>query len=139
LNILKGVNGLKINEEMLNTDTIKKMESCCLGFNVFSNNSVQSSSSFVSDDSRVNLQSISLLVFLDDSLLLELLQSPSDNLGTGLLMSFRSALSSVKASLDVRQKSDSSSWSDVDFSGQRSNFVVDPVIIGGGELVSWNK
>lgn len=124
---------------MLNTDTIKKMKSCCLGFNVLSNNSVQSTSSFISHDSRVDLQSVSLLVLLDDSLLFQLLQSPSDNFGTGLLMSFGSALSSIEASLNVRQKSDSSSWSDVDFSGQRSDFVVNPVIISRGEFVSWNK
>ena len=92
--------------------------SCRFGFNEFGDNSVKGTSSFVSNDSGVDFEGISLLVFLDDFLFFELLQSPSDDFGTGVLMSFRSDFSSVKTSVNVGQKSNSSSWSDINFSGQ---------------------
>ena len=50
------------------------------------NNSVEGSSAIVGDDPGVDLQSISLLVFFNIFLLLELLQAPSDDLGAGVVV-----------------------------------------------------
>jgi hypothetical protein len=69
---------------------------------VFSSDSVEGSATFVGNDSGINLEAISLLVFLDEFLLFELLKSPSDNLGASVVMEFRSAFSSVQATIEVR-------------------------------------
>ena len=110
--------------------------SCRFGFNEFGDDSVKGTSSFISNDSGVDFEGISLLVFLDDFLFFKLLQSPSDDFGTGMLMSFRSDFTSVESTVDVGEESDTSSGSDVNFSGKRSDLVVDPVFIDWGELVA---
>ena len=51
-------------------------------------------------------------------------------------MSFGSALASVESSVNVGEESDSSSGADVNFSGKRSDLVVDPVFVNGGEFVA---
>ena len=103
---------------------------------MFGDDSVQGASSLIGDNSWVDLKAVSLLVLLDEFLLFKLLQSPSDDLGSSVLMSFWSDLSSVKSTVNVGQKSDSGSWSDVNFSGQWSDFVVNPVLIDWGEFIS---
>ena len=112
------------------------MVSGVFGLKVFGDDSVEGASSFVGDDSGVDLEGVSLLVLLDEFLLFELLESPSDDLGAGVLVSFRSALSSVKSSVDVGEESDSGSGADVDLSGQRGDLVVDPVFVDGSEFVA---
>jgi hypothetical protein len=121
---------------MLNIEQESNGISCGFGLDVFSDDSVKSASSFISDDSGVDFKGISLLVFLDDFLFLKLLKSPSDHFGSSLLMSFRSDFTSVESTVDVGEESDTSSGSDVNFSGKRSDLVVDPVFIDGGELVA---
>lgn len=112
------------------------MVSGVFGLEVFGDDSVEGASSFVSDDSGVDLESVSLLVLLDEFLLFELLKSPSDDLGASVLVSFGSALSSVESSVDVGEESDSGSRADVDLSGQGGDLVVDPVFVDGGEFVA---
>jgi hypothetical protein len=106
------------------------------GLEVFSDYSVEGASSLIGDDSGVDLEGVSLLVFLNKFLLFELLKSPSDDLGAGVLVSFGSALSSVESSVDVGEESDSRSGSDVDLSGKGCDLVVDPVFVDGGEFVA---
>jgi len=105
---------------------------------VFSYDSIEGSSAFVWNNSGVDLQAVSLLVLLNELLLLQLLQSPSDYFSAGVVMSFRSASSSLQSTVNVGQKSDSSVRSEVNFSGKRSNSGVDPVIVQWAQLVSWN-
>ena len=112
------------------------MGSGVFGLEVFGDNSVEGASSLIGDDSGVDLEGVSLLVFLDKFLLFELLESPSDDLGAGVLVSFGSALSSVESSVDVGEESDSGSGSDVDLSGKGGDLVVDPVFVDGGEFVA---
>lgn len=103
---------------------------------MFGDDSVQGASSLIGNNSWVDLKAVSLLVLLDEFLLFKLLQSPSDDLGSSVLMSFWSDFSSVKSTVNVGQESDSGSWSDVNFSGQWSDFVVNPIFIDWGELIS---
>jgi hypothetical protein len=112
------------------------VDSGVFGLEVFGDDSVESASSFISDDSGVDLEGVSLLVLLDEFLFLKLLESPSDDLSSGVLVSFGSALASVESSVNVGEESDSGSWADVNFSGKRSDLVVNPVLVDGGEFVA---
>ena len=73
-----------------------------LSINELSSNSIESTTTFFRNNSGVNFQGISLLIFLYYLLLLELLESPSNDLGAGVLMSRGSASNSVFLSVDVR-------------------------------------
>jgi len=99
---------------------------------VFSGDSVKGSATFVRNNSSVNLESISLFILLDKFLLLKLLKSPSNNFGASVVMEFRSAFSSVQATIEMRKKSNSRVRTKVYFASKRSNSVVDPIVIERG-------
>ena len=101
-----------------------------------SDDSVEGSSSIVGDDPGVDFKGVSLLVFFNIFLFLELLKTPSDDLGASMIMRLRGAVSSLQSSVDVREQSDSSMRPEVDLSGKRGNSSVDPVIINRRKLVS---
>jgi hypothetical protein len=63
------------------------------------------------------------------------LKTPSDYLGAGVFVSRSSAGNSVLLTIDMRKEIDSSSGSDVDFSSQGSNSVINPIVIEGSEFV----
>ena len=113
-----------------------KGRSVLLAFDVFGSDSVKNPSTFVGDDSRVELESISLLVFLDNFLLLQLLQSPSDDLEGGVFVLGSSSGHSLLATEKMGEESDSGSGPDVDFSGKGGDSVVYPVIIKGRKFLS---
>ena len=69
-------------------------------------------------------------------MLLELLETPSDDFSTSVLMSFRSALSSLESSVHVGEETDTGVRSEVDLSGKRSHSVIKPVLIEGSKFVS---
>ena len=81
-------------------------------------NTVKSSSSFIGNDSGIDFQAISFLILLNVFLLLQLLKSPSDDLGAGVIMMFGSASSSLESSVEVREESDSSARSKIDLAGE---------------------
>ena len=60
---------------------------------------------------------------------LQLLQSPSNDFGAGMVVPLRSAVSSLQSTIDVRQKSDSGVGSEVDFTSKGSNSNIDPVLV----------
>jgi hypothetical protein len=99
--------------------------------------SVKSSSSLVGDDSGIDLESVSLLVFFNIFLFLELLETPSDHLSAGVVVGLGCAVSSFQSSVDVGEESDSGVWSQVDLAGERGDSGVDPVLVDGGEFVPW--
>lgn len=51
-------------------------------------------------------------------------------------MELRSDLSSVEATVEVREQSDSGVGTKIDFASKRGDSGVDPVIVEGGKLVS---
>jgi hypothetical protein len=57
------------------------------------------------------------------------LETPSDYLETGVLMSGSSAGYSVLMAIDMGEKFDTGSRSEVDFSREGGDSVVDPIII----------
>ena len=75
-----------------------------------------------------------LLVLLQELLLFELMEAPPDDLGASVLVAFRLACSSLAATLDVAQQSDTGVGTDVDFAGKGGDLVVDPVLIEGSKL-----
>jgi hypothetical protein len=79
---------------------------------------------------------ISLLVLLDEFELLQLLESPSDDLGGGVIVEFRSAFSSVETTVEVGEESDAGVGAEVDFASKGGDSGVDPVVMEGGEFVS---
>ncbi len=81
-------------------------------------NTVKSSSSLIGDDSSIDLQAISFLILLNVFLLLQLLKSPSDDLGAGMIMMFGSTSSSLESSVEMGEKSDSSARSKIDLAGE---------------------
>ena len=101
--------------------------------------SVEGSSAIVGDDPGVDLQSISLLVLFNIFLLLELLQAPPDDLGAGVVVRLRGAVSAPQASVDVREQSDSGVRPEVDLPGEGCDSPVDPIVVDRGELVSCMK
>lgn len=101
----------------LNNDIIKRLGSfLILGVDEFGGDSIEGSSAFFRDDSGVDLEGVSLLVFFNDFLLFELLETPSDYLGAGVLVPGVPAGDSVLLAVDMGEEVDSSSGSDVDFS-----------------------
>ena len=84
----------------------------------FSGDSVKILGAFLGDDSGVDLKFVSLLVFLDNLELLELLESPSDDLSSSINVVRETVSSVLSRSVEVCQKSDSSSGSDVNLSGK---------------------
>ena len=105
-----------------------------LGVNELSGDSVEGTSAFIGDDSSIDLKLVSLLILLDDFLLLQLLETPSDDLQVGVLVSGVSAGNSVFLAIQVGQQVHSGSRSQVDFSSEGSHSHVDPVVIEGGEF-----
>ena len=105
-----------------------------LGVDELSGDSVEGTSAFIGDDSSIDLKLVSLLILLDDFLLLQLLETPSDDLQVGVLVSGVSAGHSVLLPVQVRQQVDSGPGPQVDFPGQGSNSHVDPVVVQGSEL-----
>ena len=67
---------------------------------------------------------------------LELLETPSNDLAAGVLMSRMPAGDSILLTIDVRQQIDSSSWPDIDLPSQGGDSVIDPVVIEWCEFVS---
>lgn len=110
-----------------------------LGVDEFGGDSIESSSSLLWDHSRVDLQLVSLLVFFDYFLLLQLLQAPSDDLWACVLVSGVSAGDSVLLAVEVGEQVDSGPGPEVDFTSECGNSVVDPVVVEGGEFVGWIK
>ena len=104
---------------------------------MLSSNSVENSATLRGQNAGVQLKAVSFLVLLDPLLLLELLKSPSDDLGGGVLVSLGLAVSSVPASVDVRKQSDTSVGSEVDFASKGSDSDVDPVVVGGCKFLTW--
>ena len=76
--------------------------SVLLALDVFGGDSVEDSSSLIGDDSRVEFEGISFLVFLDDFLLFELLESPSDDFEGSVLVLGSSGWHSLLSSEKVR-------------------------------------
>lgn len=105
----------------------------------FSDDSVEGPSSIVGDDPGVDFKGVSLLVFFNIFLFLELLKTPSDDLGASVIMRLRGAVSPLQSSVDVREQSDSGVRPQVDLAGQRGHPSVDPIVIERGELVSCIK
>ncbi len=103
---------------------------------VFSGDTVESSSSLTWKDTGVNLKLISFLVFLDEFLLLQLLKAPSDDLGWGVLVEFRSAFSSLESSVNMGKETDTWARSEVDLSCEGSNTVIEPIFILRSKLIS---
>ena len=64
------------------------------------------------------------------------MESPSDYLSAGCLVFGGTAVGSNLTTIEVGKESDTSPGSKVDFSGESSDSVVDPVLIQWGELVS---
>ena len=85
---------------------------------MLSGDSVKRSSSLVRNDSGVDLEAVSFLILFDDFVLFELLESPSNDLQRSMFVLGSSDWHSLLATVYVRQKSYSSSWSDVNFSGK---------------------
>lgn len=70
---------------------------------------------------------------------LELLKTPSDDLGASMIMRLRGAVSSLQSSVDVREQSDSGVRPEVDLPGEGCDSPVDPIVVDRGELVSCMK
>ena len=99
--------------------------------------SVEDSSAFGGENAGVELEAVSLLVLLDPLLLLELLKSPPDDLGGGVVAGLGLAVAFLPASVEVGEQSDSGVGAEVDFSGEGGDSDVDPVFVGGGEFLTW--
>ena len=84
----------------------------------FGGDSVKILGTFLGDDSSIELELVSLLVFLDNLKLLELLESPSDDLSSSINVVRKTVPSVLSRSIEVCQKSDSSSGSDINLSGK---------------------
>jgi len=97
--------------------------------NVFSSNSVQHSTTLRWENTRVKLEIVSFLIFLDEFELLQLLETPPDDLGWGVIVELRSNFSSVETTIEVREQSDSWVGAKIDFTSKWSDSCVDPVVI----------
>lgn len=73
-----------------------------LSINKLSSDSIKSTPTFFGNNPGVNFQSISFLIFLYYFLFLELLESPSNDLRTSMLVSRMPAGNSVLLPIDVR-------------------------------------
>ena len=51
-------------------------------------------------------------------------------------MSLSLAISMLSTSVDVGEESNSCVGTEINFSGKRSNSYIDPVLVGGGKLLS---
>lgn len=102
---------------------------------MLSSNSVEDSSSLGGKDAGVQLEGISLFVLLDVFKFLELLKTPSDDLGGGVIVELALAVSSVEATIEVGEESDTGVGAQVDFSGEGGDSDVQPVVIEGSVLL----
>ena len=84
----------------------------------FGGDSVKILGAFLGDDSGVDLKFVSLLVFLDNLELLELLESPSDDLSSSINVVRKTVPSVLGGSVEVGQEPDSGSGSDIDLPGK---------------------
>jgi hypothetical protein len=64
-----------------------------------------------------------------------LLKSPSDDLGRGVVVELALAVSSVAATVEVREESDAGVGAEVDFSGEGGDSDVQPVVVEGSVLL----
>ncbi len=103
---------------------------------VLGSDSVEDSATLRRKNAGVELERISLLVLLDKFELLQLLQSPSDDLGGGVLVSLAFAFSSQESSVKVGEESDTGMRAQVDFAGKRGDSNVDPVLVEGGVFLT---
>lgn len=102
-----------------------------LRLDVFSGNSIKDGSAFFWNYSWFQFKNIVFGIFFDNFVLLELLETPSDNLSSSGLMFWWSAVNSMFSAIEMRKESDTSSRSQIDFSSQSSNSVINPVLIKG--------
>lgn len=104
------------------------------GVDELGGDSIEGASAFLGDDPGVDSEGVSLLVFSDDFLLLELLEAPSDNFGAGVLVPGVSAGHSVLLAVHMRQKLNSGSRPEVDFPSQGCDSNINPIVVERGEF-----
>jgi len=104
---------------------------------MLSSDSVQGSSSLIWNDSGIDFKSISFLILLDVFLLLQLLKSPSDDLGAGVIVVLWGTSSSLEATIEMGEKTNSGSRAEIDLASKGGNSIVNPIIIKRSQFASY--
>ena len=87
----------------------------------FGSDSVEVLGALLGDDPGVDFELVALLVLLDHLELLELLESPSDDLSSSINVVGEAVSCVLGGSVEVCQKSDSGSGSDINLPGERGH------------------